>query len=150
MTAATTDPPPRLWEALAWTVPQAVFAWLCWTAVDYASPFGLIAVGVLVGTTLCLAGNLGPAAVRRGHPGGWQLMAALNLIGVAVVYCLPDRTRTLPRGFPIEPLPATPVPAAGGSPRIVGSSAPVLGDPGDPGVRGLPPAAGIVPVEAKP
>ena len=51
--------------------------------------------------TLVLGLSLFGTARRRGHRGGWAAMALLSLAGVAVVYCLPDRSGRHRPGFPV-------------------------------------------------
>ena len=63
------------------------------------------AVAYPAAVTLLLAWNLAAAAVARGHARAWGGMAVLGLVGVAVVYRLPDRSD--PPGFPVRPYTGT-------------------------------------------
>ncbi len=55
-------------------------------------------------STAGLMVNLWLTATRRSYAPAWGLFAFLGAAGAAVVYCLPDRTLKVARGFPVEPM----------------------------------------------
>jgi hypothetical protein len=53
--------------------------------------------------TALLGASLAVDASRKGQRAHWGWMALTGVVGVVVVYCLPDRTARPARGFPVEP-----------------------------------------------
>ena len=74
----------------------------CMTTAMYADPKTVVAFAIwpaLLGAVLIY--GLRIHARDSGYSASWGWLGLLGLVGVAVVYCLPDRSDR--RGFPIEP-----------------------------------------------
>jgi hypothetical protein len=104
VTNPDSTPPPKLWAVAACSGMQAAMGWAAAATVAPGSVvpvWQVIPTMAAIGLTLMVVGELKLIAMSRGQRAGWAWMGFLGPIGVAVVYCLPDRTARRTGGFPV-------------------------------------------------